>query len=161
MSPLLKSLLEARSGNFDTFSFEYQFHLALTNLWEPPLPAGTRHRSVEQASELDDDELDIAFSLAEPEPTSWSIAFTPTFRKSIAAVDKKLQGRVLAALSELSEAPVAVHGDTKKPLVGEFKGLWRFRVGDYRLLYEPQLEKRIVVLVDFGARGGAYEWRDA
>jgi mRNA-degrading endonuclease RelE of RelBE toxin-antitoxin system len=157
MSLILQSLLEARNGNFDSFSFEYQFRLALTNLWEPPLPAGTRHRTLDQASEPDVGQFDISLSLAEEEPTSWSIAFTPTFRKSIADVDRKLQGRVLAALSELSEAPVVVHGDTKKPLVGEFKGLWRFRVGDYRLLYKPQLDKRLVVLVDFGARGGAYE----
>jgi mRNA-degrading endonuclease RelE of RelBE toxin-antitoxin system len=157
MPLLLQSLQEARSGKVDAFAFEYQFRLALIELWGPGPEAAAQDFPIGDSAEADDDLSGISFSLAEPEPTSWSIAFTPTFRKSIAGVDKKLQGRVLAALSELSETPVVVHGDTKKPLVGEFKGLWRFRVGDYRLLYEPQLEKRLVVLVDFGARGGAYE----
>jgi mRNA interferase RelE/StbE len=72
-------------------------------------------------------------------------------------VDKKLQGRILAAISELSETPNVSHGDTVKPLVGDLKGLWRYRLGDYRLVFQVQLEKRLVVLLEFAARGEVYD----
>ena len=75
----------------------------------------------------------------------------------MASVDRKIQGRILAAISDLSEAPLTPHGDTVKPLGGEMKGLWRYRVGDYRLVYQPREPLHIVVLLLFAARGDAYE----
>ena len=96
-------------------------------------------------------------SVAIPEVAAWSIAFTPTFRKSVASVDKKLQGRVLVAIAELSESPVKAQGDTIKPLVGNLKGTWRYRMGAYRLFYRPLVEGHMVVLLEFSARGGAYD----
>jgi mRNA-degrading endonuclease RelE of RelBE toxin-antitoxin system len=141
---------EAASGEFDTYQEEWQLKEVLRELWGPepdePLAFSYKH------------DLDaIRFSLAEPEPFAWSIAFTPAFKKAIAAVDKKLQGRVLAALSELSETPTTPHGDTRKPLAGELKGLWRHRCGDYRLVYKPEETTRVVVLIDFASRGSVYE----
>lgn len=90
-------------------------------------------------------------------PTPWVIAFTSTFQKSISNIDKKLQGRVLKAVSDLSNAPITLIGDTIKPLIGELKGLWRYRIGDYRLIYEPNEESKKVVLLEFSPRGSIYE----
>lgn len=86
----------------------------------------------------------------------WTFGFTPTFWKSVESLDKKLQGRVLAAFGELAERPTTARGDTVKPLVGPRKGIWRYRIGDYRLLYEPKEERRLVVLHEVGARGSVY-----
>lgn len=155
MNTLLRSIDEATQGTFDVFDFAYQVEDELRRIW-PPEP----RVQVVEARSAESFDLDVCFSLAEPEPTTWSawsVAFTPTFRKSVAGVDKKLQGRVLVAIAELSETPNTVHGDTMRPLVGEFKGLWRYRVGDYRLVYEPRQENRLVILLEFAARGGAYE----
>jgi mRNA-degrading endonuclease RelE of RelBE toxin-antitoxin system len=152
MSFLEQSLLEARSEAFQAFRFDYEIRVVLEELWGPEPES-----HVERVSEVASYSYEISFSVAKPEPLPWSIAFTPTFRKAISVVDRKLQGRVLSALTELSEKPTMAHGDTRKPLTGELKGLWRYRFGDYRLVYEPREEKRIVVLLDFDARGGVYE----
>lgn len=158
MPLVLESLQEARCGSFDAFAYEYEFKFELYMLWgpEPESELVVEHRLTAESSETFDTSI-VSFCRNDPAPTPWSIAFTPTFRKSIASVDRKLQGRVLAALSDLSETPIASQGDTKTPLVGQFKGLWRLRIGDYRLLYEPQVEKRLVVILDFSARSGVYE----
>jgi mRNA-degrading endonuclease RelE of RelBE toxin-antitoxin system len=72
-------------------------------------------------------------------------------------VDKKIQGRILAAISDLSFSPDEVRGDTVKPLTENMDGLWRYRVGGYRLIYQPNCEKREVYLVGFGPRGSVYD----
>ena len=87
----------------------------------------------------------------------WALSLTSDFRKAVACVDKKMQGRVLEALSELSVNPNTAIGDTVRPLVGDRKGLWRYRLGDFRLIYEPLTKIHVVKLVDFAPRGQVYE----
>lgn len=152
MSTLLASIAEAEAGRLEVFEYEGALRWYLDALWNPDelgSIAGNQDRDV--------DASDARFSIAEPERSEWTLAFTPAFRKSIAAVDKVLQGRILGAVSELSSEPLKAHGDTVKPLTGEFKGLWRYRVGPYRLIYRPAVERKQVVLLEFGSRGGAYE----
>ena len=69
----------------------------------------------------------------------------------------KLRGRVLQCLTELSSDPLNTKGDTIKPLSGQLKGLWRYRIGDWRLIYQPDELRKEVLLVDFQPRGGAYD----
>ncbi len=80
---------------------------------------------------------------------------TDEFIKAVQAIDRKLQGRILEAISYLSRKPTEPKGDTVKPLTGDLKGLWRYRLGDYRLVYRPEEEDRQVVLVTFTSRGAA------
>jgi len=147
---LSQSIQESAAGTLTLFKFDYEIFLHLQELW-----GKDPEEELRAASESLD--INVSFSFPEPEPFLWSIAFTPSFRKAISAIDRKLQGRVLLAITDLSEKPTIIHGDTRKPLAGELKGYWRYRLGDYRLVYEPQEEKRTVVLIDFSARGGAYE----
>lgn len=151
MTLLSQSLEEAHNGDVAIYRYAYEFRAALEEIW-PAAETITFY----QGPPPDDEDRPL-FSRKPPPPTPWAIAFTPSFRKSIAGIDKKLQGRVLTAIAELSEQPASPHGDTKKPLSAELKGLWRYRVGDYRLIYEPNEEKRLVVLLEFAARGGVYE----
>jgi hypothetical protein len=55
-------------------------------------------------------------------------------------IDRKLQGRILEALVEITKNPTEVRGDTVKPLTGDLKGFWRYRVGDYRIAIAWQLD---------------------
>ena len=147
---------EARRGQFVRFNFLYESRSTLEKLWlDESLSATTD--AFEKARRVYTDDSDIRFSRAIPEPTKWSIAFTPTFLKSMSGVDKNMQGRILIALAQLSKEPIALQGDTIKPLDGSLKGLWRFRIGDYRLVYEPRENSKLVVLVDFASRGGVYK----
>lgn len=46
---------------------------------------------------------------------------------------------------------------TDKALTGEFKGLWRYRAGDYRLVCDIQDDKVVIVLIAVGHRKNIYE----
>ena len=39
-----------------------------------------------------------------------------------------------------------------KPLTGEFKGLWRLRVGDYRVVYRIAKDEILVFVIKIGIR---------
>jgi addiction module RelE/StbE family toxin len=95
--------------------------------------------------------------LLETSNISWMLGMTKDFRKSIREIDRKLQGRILDAINNISEAPVTPNGDTVKPLTGDMKDFWRYRIGDYRLVYKPNREKHQITLWTFAARGGVYE----
>ncbi len=86
----------------------------------------------------------------------WMIGMSQDFLKATQSIDRKLQGRILEALTEISQNPTIVKGDTIKPLSKEFKGLWRYRLGDYRLIYQPLPDKMQILLVDFSTRAAAY-----
>jgi mRNA interferase RelE/StbE len=93
---------------------------------------------------------------AVPKAPDWDLGLSSEFRKAIRGIDRKLQGRVLQAIDYISTKPTVPKGDTVKPLGGELKGLWRYRIGDYRLVYRPDPDNGRVVLVTFVGRGAAY-----
>ena len=92
-----------------------------------------------------------------PPSDDWLIALTSPFRKQLNGLDKNMQGRVMAAIAEICRDPKARHGDTVKPLVRELSGLWRYRLGGYRLVYDPVESRRTVFLMAVGARTGIYD----
>jgi len=153
MNSFSTSIAEASRNDLERFQYAYEFRSALRDLWEPEPEANV----VLYAPPVEVEDSDrIRFSRARPSPLDWTIAFTPSFRKAVAGADKKLQGRILEALAALSEEPLTLRGDTVKPLEGEMKGMWRYRVGDYRLVYEAREKERVVVLLEFDARGSVY-----
>lgn len=95
--------------------------------------------------------------VSEPDTTEgWRFLMTSDFKKAIAGLDKKLQGRILEAVVDLFPEPMRTRGDTIKPLTKELAGYWRYRIGDYRLIYWPDPHNRTVALVSVAPRGGAY-----
>jgi|GEM_PF-368919 len=111
----------------------------------------------EDLLEFDELSADAAEILPQGLKARWDIAMPDTFTKSIKGLDKKLQGRILEALGKIVKDPLKEIGDTIKPLSRDMKGLWRYRIGDYRLIYRPEVERNRVVLLCCGARGGVYE----
>jgi len=89
--------------------------------------------------------------------TPWNIILSETFLKSIKKVDKKIQGRILEAISKLSTNPDLVVGNTVKPLTGDKNGLWRYRIGDYRLIYNVENDAQKIELMSFDSRGNVYK----
>ena len=47
-------------------------------------------------------------------------------------------------------------GPNIKRLHGELEGLYRYRLGDYRLIYEVRQGELIILLIQFASRGNAY-----
>lgn len=94
---------------------------------------------------------------------SYSLVISPNFSKSITkefSYDKEIKGKILDALIHLSKKPNQWLGDTIKQLKGYKEDLWRYRIGKYRLIYIPKLQKRSVVLIGFGQRDNIYDWLD-
>lgn len=86
----------------------------------------------------------------------FKIAETETFQKTISKkpfknLYKKLQDYVYP---QLKSNPF--FGPHIKKLKGEFEGLYRYRIGSYRLFYKIDSEKIIVFLLDIAQRKDAY-----
>lgn len=96
----------------------------------------------------------ILFSLAEPE---WFVGFSSEFLKCISSVDGKMRGRILDAIGKLSYDPLQPVGNTIKPLTANLSGLWRYRIGDERLVYFPNKSTRRITLLYFGSRSDVYD----
>ena len=62
----------------------------------------------------------------------------------------------LARCFESLEADPLRHPNVK-PLTGPLKGLFRFRAGDYRILYQVAVPRRTVYVVRVAHRREAYE----
>ncbi|MCZ8092978.1 MAG: type II toxin-antitoxin system RelE/ParE family toxin [Acidovorax sp.] len=139
------------------FADSANFSDVLAQFWEERVPPEAFRLLRSARSRLEHEfwvDSGIRFSLAEPD---WYVGFSIEFVKSIARVDKNKRARLLEAIRRIAEAPITPHGDTLKPLTGDLSGLWRYRMGDDRLVYKPDSQSKKIVLVSFGARGGIYE----
>lgn len=106
---------------------------------------------------MDANVLEFYSSVSIGHQTGWLVAFTSEFMKDISHIgDKKKEGRILNAIIEICEQPIEPRGDTVKPLSGPLKGRWRFRIGDYRLVYCPDDSKHVVYLLLIDTRGDVY-----
>ena len=70
--------------------------------------------------------------------------------KDLKALDKATGRRILDAIEKnLSEGP-----DAGKPLTGRFKGLYSYRIGDYRVIYSRTED--CVLILRIGHRSKIY-----
>lgn len=77
--------------------------------------------------------------------------FSRTFLKKEERLHSIVKPRVVEGLREILLNPhVGV------PLVGPLKGLWRVRIGKYRILYEINEKEKIVVFHDVDLRKRVY-----
>lgn len=86
----------------------------------------------------------------------WRLIQSRAFRKNLESFDRAMGNKVFAALEELTKNPIECRGNTIKRLKGSKKHMWRYRIGDYRLLYIPLKEVAQVLLVTFSHRSKVY-----
>ena len=92
------------------------------------------------------------------EPGDWFIGMSLAFTKSIKKIDKKLKGRILDAISNLSKDPVKPQGKTIKPLSANLKGFWSCKIGQsHRLIYKPDSKTKTVILMAYMPRESDYK----
>ena len=58
---------------------------------------------------------------------------------------------------EVCRAPMKPRGNAAKRLEGHGGRYWRYRLGDLRLVYEPDPARRVVHLLRFGPRGDVFK----
>ena len=70
------------------------------------------------------------------------IEYTETARKQLKKLDKTMQKRILDYMDEVGQ--LENPRSRGKALVENMRGLWRYRVGDYRVICEIQDSKIII-----------------
>ena len=76
---------------------------------------------------------------------NWRVEISSSAEKQIRKLDRAAQGSIIRFLRERVQAADNPR-QLGKPLHGDKGGLWRYRVGDYRLICDIQ-DERITVLV--------------
>jgi mRNA-degrading endonuclease RelE of RelBE toxin-antitoxin system len=87
---------------------------------------------------------------------TWNIYQKPSFISDFIDLNKDIQKAVLNCLSELETDPITPRGNTIKPLQG-FKNVYRYRLGDYRLIYAASKKAKAIQTLAIGPRGSIYQ----
>jgi mRNA interferase RelE/StbE len=85
----------------------------------------------------------------------WQIEFTSAADKALGKIDHQTQRRIRNYLRErvsMQDNPRAL-GDALK---GELSGLWRYRVGDYRVICKIEDDKVVILVIKIGHRREVY-----
>jgi mRNA interferase RelE/StbE len=84
---------------------------------------------------------------------SYKIEYLEEVFDQLAKIPKNVRQTIVRAINErLSADPYRF-----KPLVCNFKGFFRMRVGDYRVIYRVEKEKVTVLVVKIDVRGNVYK----
>jgi len=84
----------------------------------------------------------------------YRLQFTPGAKRDVRRLDARYARRIVQKLQELAEhAEAAQH----KALVGQWKGLYSLRVGDYRALYLLKRDQKLLVVETIGHRREIYD----
>ena len=75
----------------------------------------------------------------------------------IKRLDRERQGRINVAFTYILRSPFRHENPTTiKPLHGNKKGLYRYRVGDLRFIYQVDREERLIYIIQIDTRGNIY-----
>lgn len=88
---------------------------------------------------------------------AWRIELTGEARKQLAKLDRSEAKRIRDYLRYRLE-PLDNPRYLGKPLRGRFGELWRYRVGNYRLICELRNEVLLVLVVRIGKRSEVYRY---
>ena len=85
----------------------------------------------------------------------WSVEFTPRAEKALSRLDRSVRKRVFDKLQEIQGADDP--RDFLKPMTGLLTGMFRLRVGDYRVIIDIQDECCVILALDVGHRSTVYD----
>ena len=88
-------------------------------------------------------------------PLTWTIEYTATARPQLRKLDKRMARRIVDYMNER----VARLGDPRnlgKALTGPLGELWRYRVGDCRVICDIQNDALRVLVVRVGSHDKVY-----
>jgi mRNA interferase RelE/StbE len=87
---------------------------------------------------------------------AWNVELSATAEKQLRKLDRQWQAANLDYLED-EIAPLPDPRSKGKALVGDKKGLWRFRVADFRVICEVQETQLVILAVAIGHRKNVYE----
>lgn len=86
----------------------------------------------------------------------FNIIDKPQFLSDLVRLNRDMQNRLIKAIEELEITPDVPRGEVIKKLK-HHDHMWRYRVGDYRMVYAVYTEQRLVQLLGVAPRGEIYE----
>ena len=84
----------------------------------------------------------------------WRIEVAKDVQRSMRKLDKQVASRITAKLREVSQLDDP--RSTGKALTGNLAGLWRYRVGDYRIICDIEDEVLVILVVEVEHRSKVY-----
>ena len=87
---------------------------------------------------------------------TWKIEFDADVEKDLKKLGHTAQKKILSYLKDrlLSVANPRILG---KPLTGDLSGIWRYRVGDYRILAKIEDNCFVILVIHVGHRKNIYD----
>ncbi len=82
----------------------------------------------------------------------YQVIIPKSIQKQIEKIDNKIRVKIQFSLIQLSIDPF-----TGKRLEGELKGLWSYRISQYRILYEIKNKELLVWIFKVGHRKDVYK----
>lgn len=86
---------------------------------------------------------------------TWAVRTDRDFDRALKKLDRQIATRVLKALTALENLDDSTR--RCKALSGPYTGLWRLRVGDYRVILDIQRAELVIIALDLGTRSNVYE----
>ncbi len=87
---------------------------------------------------------------------AWTVSISNIAERQLRKLDRQVQMRILDWLTDRIEGCKNPR-HFGEPLKGDLAGLWRYRVGDYRILCEIQDQKIVVLVLTIGHRRQIYK----
>jgi mRNA interferase RelE/StbE len=87
---------------------------------------------------------------------AWSVEFQEQALEDLRRLDKPAQRQILRYLHECIEGEEAPRR-FGKALTGNRVGLWRYRIGDYRVICSIEDDRLVVLVVHAGHRKSVYK----
>lgn len=81
---------------------------------------------------------------------AWRIEIDKDVQRSMKKLDKQIARRIVAKLHEISQ--LEDPRSRGKALTGNLSGVWRYRVGDYRILCDINDGRLVILVVDVAHR---------
>lgn len=83
----------------------------------------------------------------------WQVQWSDRAQKDLKRLDRPTQKRIVEAVDRLADSG---QGDVR-PLQGSSDGVYRLRVGDWRILFTREGTLLLILILRVRPRGGAYQ----
>lgn len=82
----------------------------------------------------------------------YKVEYAKGVLKDLKSLSKDLQKKSLHIVEKI----LAQDPQAGKPLTGSYKGLWKFRMGDYRIIYSIEKERLVIFVLRIRHRKDVY-----
>lgn len=83
----------------------------------------------------------------------YKVLYKSSVEKDLKLIDKAILKKILNKIEKvLAKNP----RELGKQLKGQYKGLWRYRIGDYRIIYKISEKEILILVLRIGHRKDVY-----